>query len=720
MDEPRMDWKTTYETLKSFHDAAYKKIDEGIKFEAANKKAEAADSYEEGLDFLKKAFELRVECPSNPDLSWEKACVMLQKMKKSRKDIESRLSAVKSAIAAVDLAPPPSYEEAIRLPSTPSTSDPSAGPSQPPSWSPPAVSSSSCPPPATSSLDGPSSSGPPMNGGFSAWKIPQTPSPQEKPPANPEKHAEANRSNEASAVNGNEDDSLTYAQLNDALNALKMESEGQSAKIVYTVNNVEVYYITPEGNVCATTGTDRLSILNILNSPKTKHRDAHKRPRHLRLGHRHRHSHRSSRSGKSDSDPEDDASSSHVSTSSHVSSRGRHKHRGKLDLDQKKQLEIEKIERKYEKIARKKERKLSKTERHADDDEEEGIDNDSPQFLLQIGDWIYPLMPGVSPYILTNYGAFIFPNTISEIEGEAIGVIVPAEAREQLITLLDDILHPPDVRTRALSSDVVSNYIEKGTSYVSSGLIKGAEKASYFLNVKTPKLLERLAPSPDPAGQPVNPNVAAGLKTARNVTGTAANVSGFILNSLGSATKELGTYLAPHIHKGGSKLLSRATGLDNNAASEKMSSFMTVASSAVEGIATVSTGLETAASILGQSLTSNTVKVVEHKYGQPTGQATEDALFTVGNTITVSSNMRGLSAKGLAKKGLKNAGKGALKGFSNQVAFDSHHLPPSNLPPSLPSSSQQPSSLQSSSQQSLYPSLTGDQFSTSHNNAKSL
>nr|XP_018896099.1 PREDICTED: spartin isoform X3 [Bemisia tabaci] len=613
MDEPRMDWKTTYETLKSFHDAAYKKIDEGIKFEAANKKAEAADSYEEGLDFLKKAFELRVECPSNPDLSWEKACVMLQKMKKSRKDIESRLSAVKSAIAAVDLAPPPSYEEAIRLPSTPSTSDPSAGPSQPPSWSPPAVSSSSCPPPATSSLDGPSSSGPPMNGGFSAWKIPQTPSPQEKPPANPEKHAEANRSNEASAVNGNEDDSLTYAQLNDALNALKMESEGQSAKIVYTVNNVEVYYITPEGNVCATTGTDRLSILNILR-----------------------------------------------------------------------------------------------------------IDNDSPQFLLQIGDWIYPLMPGVSPYILTNYGAFIFPNTISEIEGEAIGVIVPAEAREQLISLLDDILHPPDVRTRALSSDVVSNYIEKGTSYVSSGLIKGAEKASYFLNVKTPKLLERLAPSPDPAGQPVNPNVAAGLKTARNVTGTAANVSGFILNSLGSATKELGTYLAPHIHKGGSKLLSRATGLDNNAASEKMSSFMTVASSAVEGIATVSTGLETAASILGQSLTSNTVKVVEHKYGQPTGQATEDALFTVGNTITVSSNMRGLSAKGLAKKGLKNAGKGALKGFSNQVAFDSHHLPPSNLPPSLPSSSQQPSSLQSSSQQSLYPSLTGDQFSTSHNNGKSL
>lgn len=55
-----------------------------------------------------------------------------------------------------------------------------------------------------------------------------------------------------------------------------------------------------------------------------------------------------------------------------MSSRGRHKHRGKLDLDQKKQLEIEKIERKYEKIARKKERKLSKTERHADDDEEEG------------------------------------------------------------------------------------------------------------------------------------------------------------------------------------------------------------------------------------------------------------------------------------------------------------------------------------------------------------
>lgn len=45
-----------------------------------------------------------------------------------------------------------------------------------------------------------------------------------------------------------------------------------------------------------------------------------------------------------------------------------------------------------------------------------------------------------------------------------------------------------------------------------------------------------------------------------------------------------------------------------------MNGLLSIAAGAVESFATVYNGLETSATILGQSLKNNTVKVVDHKY----------------------------------------------------------------------------------------------------------
>lgn len=45
---------------------------------------QAADSYNEGLLLLDKALSLNVECPSSPDFNWEKACGMMDKMRRTR------------------------------------------------------------------------------------------------------------------------------------------------------------------------------------------------------------------------------------------------------------------------------------------------------------------------------------------------------------------------------------------------------------------------------------------------------------------------------------------------------------------------------------------------------------------------------------------------------------------------------------------------------------
>lgn len=75
----------------------------------------------------------------------------------------------------------------------------------------------------------------------------------------------------------------------------------------------------------------------------------------------------------------------------------------------------------------------------------------------------------------------------------------------------------------------------------------------------------------------------------------------------------LGRYLAPHIQKQGTKLLSSTCNLTEEEASNKMDGVLEVAAGAVEGLSTVYDGLEKSARLLTNSLANNTVKIVEHK-----------------------------------------------------------------------------------------------------------
>ena len=42
--------------------------------------------------------------------------------------------------------------------------------------------------------------------------------------------------------------------------------------------------------------------------------------------------------------------------------------------------------------------------------EAEDSNTDGPPAFLQVGEWFYPLIPGASPVLHTNYGAYLFPD----------------------------------------------------------------------------------------------------------------------------------------------------------------------------------------------------------------------------------------------------------------------------------------------------------------------
>lgn len=280
----------------------------------------------------------------------------------------------------------------------------------------------------------------------------------------------------------------------------------------------------------------------------------------------------------------------------------------------------------------------------------------APKAFLQIGDWVYPLVAGVSPCYRTDYGAFILPDVYSPEPGYCIGIILPSDADAAVYELLENILHGivsqtvPEVHARARREssigETISNglmngkmfYIStfffnkfclcSGAYFLSRGLIKGAEKTGDLINYGTPKIISSISPTSQPTH--ISPNLQKGFQIAQTATNKAADVTSFVgkmksrywfwkiknailADKVGLATSKLGQYLAPHIKKQGTRLLTSGFNLSEEDASAKVNDVLAVTAGAVEGFSTVYRGLETSASILGHNLKNNSVKIIQHK-----------------------------------------------------------------------------------------------------------
>ncbi|XP_072386300.1 protein spartin [Diabrotica undecimpunctata] len=493
-------WEKTYQLIKIKHDEAFRAIDQAISLEEQEKQNEAIEKYKEGIRLIDEALSIQVQCPENPDITWEKARVMIQKIKKTRAEVITRINCIQgssSAYSSILSEDPPSYEEAMS-----STDD-----------------------------EGP----------------------------------------------------VTYKDLATALRDLSVDpNQNIQEEVVYTHDNVRVYFISPNGEVVSTLQPEVLTISLV-----------------------------------------------------------------------------------------------------------RGTEPNAPAAILQVGTWVYPLVPGVSPCFRTDYGAFVLPDVNADVPGSSVGIILPSDADQEVFDLLESILHgiigstpsAEDIRSwrerRATAqpedySRYISNKIVDGAHLVSRGLVRGAEKAGDFFNRTTPTIINKVQPATEPANVP--PTLAKTIHVAETATNKAARVTGFIAERVGIATVRLGQYLAPHIQRGGTKLLVKGFKMPEQEASNKMQGVLTVAAGAVEGFSTVYRGLETSAGVLGNSLKENTVKIVEHKYGYPASTLTGDTLSTVGNVYNIAHNARIITPKSLAKR----TGAGVIYAYSSSSKASTSFANPEN------------------------------------------
>lgn len=200
---------------------------------------------------------------------------------------------------------------------------------------------------------------------------------------------------------------------------------------------------------------------------------------------------------------------------------------------------------------------------------------------------IYPLIPGVSPCFRTEYGAFIFPDIQSEVQGAAIGLVVPKSADEIVSEILEAILHGivrqiekeeaeeegeegERKRDRRYASERISDNIVQGACFISNGLVKGTEQVGKLVSYTTPYIISKINGAPMNA-PPVSHKVVNGIEIAKATTGIAVGVTSYVAGKVGNATVALGKFLAPHVHAQGSKLLSRSMGYSTDEAKDKVS-----------------------------------------------------------------------------------------------------------------------------------------------------
>lgn len=198
---------------------------------------------------------------------------------------------------------------------------------------------------------------------------------------------------------------------------------------------------------------------------------------------------------------------------------------------------------------------------------------------------IYPLVLGVSPCFRTDFGAFIFPDIQSNVQGAAVGIVIPQPADQIVLEILESILHgivrqkqieteeeeeERRERDRQYASERISENIVHGACLISNGLVKGTEQVSKLVSYTTPYLLSKMNKAPEDA-PPVSNKVANGIEIAKTATGVAVGITSFLAAKVGSATMALGQFLAPHVHAQGSKLLSKSMGYSTDEAKDTVS-----------------------------------------------------------------------------------------------------------------------------------------------------
>merc|ERR1712113_1206176 len=151
------------------------------------------------------------------------------------------------------------------------------------------------------------------------------------------------------------------------------------------------------------------------------------------------------------------------------------------------------------------------------------------------------------------------------------------------------------------------------------------------------------------------------LKTTVKGAGYAGKasvrVSGYVSKRVGDLTKSIARSLARKMEPAVSGATGAGGGGSGTTKNTSLRTLVDVARGGLLAYGTIYASLEDSAKVLGTSVKSNSVQVVEHKYGGEAGEVFGEAATAAGNAAMTYMNIQSLGVKGLVKKTAKTTGK---------------------------------------------------------------
>lgn len=240
------------------------------------------------------------------------------------------------------------------------------------------------------------------------------------------------------------------------------------------------------------------------------------------------------------------------------------------------------------------------------------------------------------------------------LEPEPIGFgLIPEEPMEASEPLPVGVA--ADEQPSGLAHTIANNIIY-GAEMITNGLSYGTQVANDFVRRKG---AEYRANKPiETVNNPnIDPRVVTSLRGLRKASHAACSVTGFAVNTVAKGTNQLGKCLAPHVKRQSKKLISSVSGKTDNDSEKICDNIFTVASGGLQGFSTLYNGVTRNLFSLAKTVTNETVSTVGQVYGSQAADATEQALYTAGNTAITLQNVQQIGPKAIAKRTAYETGR---------------------------------------------------------------
>jgi len=296
-----------------------------------------------------------------------------------------------------------------------------------------------------------------------------------------------------------------------------------------------------------------------------------------------------------------------------------------------------------------------------------GEDEEGSAVFLQVGGWTHPLIPDASPCLHAENGALMFPDIYSESPNSSVGLVfiesVSQDTRNQLLEQLK--LHTA-FKAEPQSADYdlgkLGGALVKGAELLSKGIATGADKAGGLIEYYTDKTQQSMEKAESDAK--VGGLTRASVSVAKHTTNATVKVSGYVADRVGNLTKSL----ANHLGKMAAKPVTGVAGGAVEGTGKKPGArayLIDLARGGIVAYGTVYNNLEENAKTLGNQMKTNSVKIVQHKYGEDAGGVWGEAMTAAGNGAMTYMNIQSLGAKGLIKSTAKQTGKNVAANILN-------------------------------------------------------